>query len=412
VRAALRPAPLAALVVLVGLAIFCAARMQIATGLAEFVVEAEARELAAISSALLDSDLTRTMVLAVEAADHDTALRAAADWGAILAEHPEVRSVRLGPDAEFAQQVFELYFPHRLAFLSSDPERELAERLAPEGLERAAQRLRSTLAGPRGPLVKDLAASDPLLAFDALIEGFQRERKGPLQVVRQQFCVPEQRKAILFVATEHSAFDATYQGPLEAFLAQSFADLQRTHGAALALERSAVHRFAVASEQDGREDLAWISNISLLGIGVLFLAIFRHPRYLLASLLPLAAGALTATAVALGIFGQLHIITFVFGSTLIGVCVDYPIHFMCHHTLAPDPGGASRSLASIWNALVLGALTTVAGFLGLLWSGFPGVREIGIFAASGVAGALICTRVLVPLCVPDAPPPTHPFIKS
>jgi len=411
VKATSRLVPLCALVVLAALTVFCAVRMKVATGLVAFVVDTDERELAAVSSALLDSDLTRTMVLAVQASDLDAALDAAAAWGSTLGAHAEVASVRLGPDADFARQVFALYFPHRFAFLSSDPERELPARLEPEGLAAAARHLRSTLAGPRGPLLKEIAGADPLLAFDALVARFERERSGPLEVVRQQFCVPARNVAILFLTTRHSAFDGVYQGPLESFIVASFADLARERGGGLVLERSSVHRFAVASERDGREDLAWISNLSLLAVGALFLAIFRHPRYLLASLLPLAAGAVIATAVGLLVFGELHVITLVFGSTLIGVCIDYPIHFLTHHTLAPHPGGASRSLDSIWPALLLGALTTIAGFMGLAGSDFPGVREIGVFAASGIVGALLCTRILMPLCVPDVPTATRVQVR-
>jgi predicted exporter len=50
----------------------------------------------------------------------------------------------------------------------------------------------------------------------------------------------------------------------------------------------------------------------------------------------------------------------------------------------------------------MGAATTIAGFAGIAWSDFPGVREIGVFAAVGVAGALAATRWLLPPLTPPA----------
>ena len=43
--------------------------------------------------------------------------------------------------------------------------------------------------------------------------------------------------------------------------------------------------------------------------------------------------SLLAGSLGLFVFGELHVMTLVFGSTLIGVCIDYPIHFFNHHAL-------------------------------------------------------------------------------
>jgi predicted exporter len=54
---------------------------------------------------------------------------------------------------------------------------------------------------------------------------------------------------------------------------------------------------------------------------------------------------------------------------------------------------------------LLGALTTVAGFVGLGWTSFPGVREIAVFAAVGVTAALLATIWVLPPLMADAPKP-------
>ncbi|MCP4004226.1 MAG: MMPL family transporter [bacterium] len=395
--------PAAGLLLLAGMALFTARNLQLSTGLASLLSESSDLELAHISARLVDSPLTRTMVLSVTAPDLRTALKTARRWQAVLQGHPEVESVRAGPDPEFARAVFELYFPRRLLLLSSQPEVELAQRLSPAELRNAARRLREQLALPQAQLVKEIAGQDPLLAFPALLREFEGAQQGPLELVSGQFASPAERAAILFLTTRHSAFDVAHQAPLEAFLERSFAELATGQPGAVRLERSGVHRFAVASEQRARADMQGISAVSLVGIVLLFLVVFGSLRLLVISLLPIAGGVLTATSVGILIFGELGLMTLVFGSTLIGVCIDYPIHYVSHHTLVPAPDGPRASLAQIWGALVMGALTTVAGFVGLAWSDFPGIREIGIFAGTGVIGALVTTRVLLPPLLPRAP---------
>ena len=81
------------------------------------------------------------------------------------------------------------------------------------------------------------------------------ERKiGPvLRVLDGHFVDAEASHAILFLTTRHSAFDAEHQAPFADFIERSFGALDADFGGVLSLERSAVHRFAAASEQLARE---------------------------------------------------------------------------------------------------------------------------------------------------------------
>ena len=245
-------------------------------------------------------------------------------------------TLRTGPDESLADALFELYFPRRLRFLSDRPEDELPERLSSQGLLGAARELRTALALPTGQLVKQVASADPLLAFPTLVRRLEQSRRGALDAVDGQFVDRDGRSAILFLTTQHSAFDVAHQAPFGAFLEQSFSELEREFSQDLRLERSGVHRFAAASERDARRDMQRISGISVVGIVAVFLMVFRSPRLMALSLLPLLGGILTASTAGILLFGKLHVMTLAFGCTLIGVCIDYPIHYVSHHGLRPS----------------------------------------------------------------------------
>ena len=69
----------------------------------------------------------------------------------------------------------------------------------------------------------------------------------------------------------------------------------------------------------------------------------------------------------------------------------------------------AATLRRLRPSLLLGALTTIGGFGGFVGTGFPGVREMGIFAVCGVAAALAATLFAVPVFLPTgAPPPRVP----
>lgn len=385
----------------VGLGVFVALRLEVSTGIAHFLTTATDRELSAVARQMAESVQTRTMVLAVGGPDLEKSIRAAQEWAGLLASHFEVEAVRAGPDRDIAAEVFALYFPRRFLFLSSRPETELRERLSEAGLQAAARALRAQLALPASTLVKEVAPGDPLLAFPSLLRRFESARLGELRVVDGQFVDAGARFAILFLTTRHSAFDPDHQARFGDFLDRSFDELDHRFGDALTLERSGAHRFAAASERRAREDVARVSGLSILGLAVLFLIVFRSLRFFVVSLVPLLGGTLVATALAIVLFGTVHALTLAVGSTLIGVCVDYPIHYVNHRTQIPDAPPAR--MRRLWLALAMGALTTLAGFAVLAGSDFPGVREIGVFAAVGVAAAALTTRILLPSLMPASP---------
>lgn len=396
----------ASALVLIGAGLYVAQNLRVTTGLTAFVASTDDPILTDVAARLAESPVARTLILSIGAPDLDVALAAARRWAVQLRSDPEVESLASGPPADVAGAARALLFPHRLGFLSGDPERELPERLSDAGLAQAAADLRAALLLPDGVLAQQTAAQDPLQAFVGHLRRIEAAASGGAQVAQGQFVSRDRTRAILFVTTVHSALDASHQAPLLAHIDASFAELARGSGAALTLERSGVHRFAVASESTARSEFAWLSGISLPAVILLFLAVFRSLRLLALALIPLLAGTLGAAAVTLAGFGELHVLTLVFGSTLIGICIDYPVHFLNHHVLSGS-GDARASLRRVMPALLLGAGTTVAGFAGLFGSRIPGMQQVGVFSAVGIAVSVAATALLPPFVGARTAVPLH-----
>jgi predicted exporter len=133
----------------------------------------------------------------------------------------------------------------------------------------------------------------------------------------------------------------------------------------------------------------------------LLLAVYRSLPALGIGLLPVASGALIGiAAVALG-FGAVHGITLGFGITLIGESVDYSIYFFIQSRHAGENDAGSWR-ARWWPTVRLGMLTSVCGFASLLPSGFPGLKQLGVYSISGLIAAALVTRYVLPALLPAA----------
>lgn len=381
------------LVVVLVLAAICWLRMAVTTDITYFLADEGDARLAGISRQLAQSELTRTIVLSVQGPGEDPApaLAVARALGAALEQHPEVAWLRTGPGAIDNEAVHGLYWPRR-HYLLDDPE----DRLTPTGLQTAAQALKQELMRPTGALIKRVAPGDPLLLYPAQLRRLEAARAGGLSLVDGQF-IADGKHALVLLATRSSPFDAAAQAPLQAAIAAAFAEAAPP---GVTLEQSAVARFALAAEGSMRADISRISTVSLLGLLLLFAAMFRSPRLIALSMAPLVVGVLAALASCLLLFGAVHGLTLAFGATLIGVCIDYSVHLFNHHLLDPPQGGPEQSARRIAPGLWLGALTTVAGFAGLAWTSFPGLREVAVFASVGVLAAVLATRFWLPALMP------------
>ena len=106
------------------------------------------------------------------------------------------------------------------------------------------------------------------------------------------------------------------------------------------------------------------------------------------------SGALVGiSAVSLG-FGQVHGLTLGFGTTLIGEAVDYSIYFYLQRSGQLNPG-------HLWRTIWLGVATSIAGFGALLFSGFPGLAQLGTYSISGLIAAAVVTRYVLPTLLPQ-----------
>jgi predicted exporter len=396
---------------LAAMGLIVATKMAVTTDITHFLAAGDDARLASLSRQLAESELTKTTILVIGSASGDPkkAMAAADALADTLEQHDEVAWVRRGWDPNQNQVVHELYFPRRFDFASEDPA-ALAERLTPEGLDEAAAALVDQLRLPTATMLKQTAPRDPLLLYPAHLRRLEAARAGPLKVVDDHF-VTEDGEAVVFLASVHSPFQALHQGPLQAAIAERFAELDseaRASGDALTLQQSGVGRFALRAESRIRSDITRISVLSTIGVILLFVVLFRSPRLLVLSMVPLAAGVLTATGIGLLVFGKLHGLTLAFGASLIGVCIDYPIHLFTHHALHSSEHDRAALVARVRPGLLLGALTTVAGFVGLGWTAFPGVREIAVFASVGILAALATTLWVLPPLLPS----THAPVRS
>lgn len=109
------------------------------------------------------------------------------------------------------------------------------------------------------------------------------------------------------------------------------------------LVRTGIFFFAADAVEKSKKDITFISTSSTIGIVALLLFIFFSLYALVIPFISITIGILFGVAINHWLYGSIHILTIVFGASLIGIIIDYSLHYFYHHNLEKKPGKNSTS---------------------------------------------------------------------
>lgn len=146
-------------------------------------------------------------------------------------------------------------------------------------------------------------------------------------------------------------------------------------------------------------------GMALILVGVLIMIVFRSLTAGLISALPLTLSIAILFGL-MGYFGiELNIATAMLSSIMIGVGVDYTIHFLWRYkeelrTGLSHKDAVKKTLTTTGRGIVFNALSVIIGFVILLVSNFLPVRFFGFLIVVSISACLTGALILIPsLCL-------------
>ncbi|RZU03011.1 MMPL family transporter [Rivibacter subsaxonicus] len=351
-------------------------------------------------AAKLAASAARRIVVLVGAADQASAARAAeafdTAWRAAAPELLSVPAAATDPAAAIAALA-----PWRDRLLS-DSQRATLQAQGPAQLaEQALAALYQPGLAPRLGAWSD----DPLnLGAD-----WWRERAAASPV--------QPRDGHLWLATPKMQWQVLLRDlPGSAFSLDGSARQRGALDAAEAVVRAAVPQarvlaagvplFAEAAAAQASREINVIGWGSLAAIVLLMWLAFRSPLPVIGVAVSLAVGCAAALSVTALVFDRVHLITLVFGATLIGVAEDYGIHYWAARANAPREAPPTL-IRRLLPGMLLALLSSIAAYAALGVAPFPGLRQMALFSSVGLAAAFLTVLCWFPLADRRAPRETR-----
>lgn len=349
----------------------------------------EQRPLAAqATQALADAGSRRVTVL-IGGADAAQAQRAADAFLHSLGDDISARHRVADADS---QAWLTLYTPVRAGLLSPQARARLTDAPTTELADQALAALYQPVGGPR----VGAWADDPLNLFGQWLAERGQASRVRVQDGRLMLTDPDatdRHYALVLIELSGSGFEISAQRALQP---RMDAAARAAEGQGAQVIRAGVPLFAAAAAEQAEREIHTIGLGSLVGIVALTLLAFRSIRPRLLVALSMAVGLAVAASVSLLVFGELHLVTLVFGSSLLGVAENYGSNYFSARQ-GLEAGERWAMLARQIPVVSLAMATTVIGYALLALPPFPGLRQIAVFSAVGLVAAFVTVLWWFPL---------------
>ncbi|HCY61262.1 MAG TPA: transporter [Oxalobacteraceae bacterium] len=337
------------------------------------------------------------VIVLVGAKDWNQARLAADAYRAVLSPHAKLLQFadQLGEQAQ--QDWLSLFQQHRLALMTDGDEAALRTQGTQYWVDAALSKLYSPFAGPKIGAWQD----DPFGLFSGWVQARAQETPVRPRDGRLFVADGERSYVVMPLNLRVPAFSMDAQKTVMPLLAKARQAASNAAPGAEVLEAGVILHAAAAGKQASSE-ISTIGIGSMLGIVLLIWFSFRSLKPFAYIALLLGVGFLGALTLCLLLFGRVHLLTLVFGATLIGVAQDYGIYFLCHRLGADAALSSSQLLRRLLPSLMLTLLAAAIGYTGLALTPFPGLRQMAVFSVTGLLFAWLTVVCWYPALIGPA----------
>ena len=218
------------------------------------------------------------------------------------------------------------------------------------------------------------------------------------------FWTENKRYLLLFVtpAKKGSGFSkASYSlTALRKTIAQTQAAFPRIKAGVTGLEALDMDEMGVALH-----DMSLATLLSFAGLVALLLAFWRGLRRPLAEIISLLVALCITFGLTTLFIGHLNILSVSFAPMLLGLGIDYGVHWISRYKEELEARGASKkealqaTMVKLGPGILLAGLSAALSFFPLVLTGFKGLMELGIICSVGLLMAIITTLCLLPALI-------------
>jgi 1-acyl-sn-glycerol-3-phosphate acyltransferase len=246
---------------------------------------------------------------------------------------------------------------------------------------------------PTAGLYSDNIGNDPLGLFTPALERLRsRQSSLPFEIDNGYIFTPGRKYAIVLINSPYGATESANNALLVNYV-DSVAHQTMAVMPDVSVGFTGSPVIAVGNAKQIKQDSRLAVAIAVILITVLLVLSFRRLKSLALIGLSIVFGWIFAMGFIALLRSDVSLIVLGIGSIIIGIAVNYPLHFVAH----TDHGGSAREvLKDMVPPLLIGNITTVGAFAALIPLDAPALRDLGLFASLMLVGTILFVLIFLP----------------
>lgn len=262
-------------------------------------------------------------------------------------------------------------------------------------MERVLGDDKKLLLSPAGGFMKQVIAIDPLhFSGEILSElGASNPTGENYELTDGYIFTKDGSEAMMTVTSKYPVSETSNNKLLIAEIEQTAREVEREFHGEIKIDFIGAAVISVENATRIKTDSIISTLLALILILALLLYFFRDARALVIILFSIIFGGVFGLAF-LAIFkGTVSVIAIGVGSIIVGIAVNYPLHFLAHYQ---QGFSKEQTIKDIMEPLVTGNITTVGAFLSLIFISSNAMNDLGLFAAMLLIGTILFVLIFLP----------------
>ena len=284
---------------------------------------------------------------------------------------------------------------HLPAYIDTAVYQRFDSLLTREHFAEQMQQNREDLTGEFGSMFPELIQMDPMGMRNVLathLAPIINGGTGSYKTIDNHFFVPDSTVCIAFITPRYSATNTGQGSAMFQMMNDLIEQFAVTHPD-VEISYHGTPASGYYNSTQIKHDLTTTIAGALVLVLIFLLLCFRRWDTIPLLLLPVAFGTLFGLTMMYWLKGEFSLLALGIGGVVLGVALSYVLHVMTHHQYVSDPEQLLRDQVK---PVLLGCITTIGSFAGLLFIQTDLLRDFGLFATFAILGTTLFSLIWLP----------------
>ncbi|HNW89078.1 MAG TPA: MMPL family transporter [Bacteroidales bacterium] len=309
-----------------------------------------------------------------------------------------VKDVTFKIDEEKMSESFDVFSENLPFFLNAEDYILLEKMIDPSHVDSLLNSEYKMLISPAGMFMKKFIVRDPLNISKYALQKIGLSGVGNgYKIYKNCIFSKDNRNLLMFISSAYPANESFNNTRLIKELDKIVDEnLKKIGKSSVNIQYYGTVAASVGNSRQLKKDFMITMGIAIFVLFIFFGIFFRNKSTIFMLLLPVVFGALFSLAVISLVSPNISLIAIGAGSIILGVAMNYSIHFYSHYRHVHSVRQVIRELSL---PLTLGSITTIGAFLGLLLVRSEVLKDFGLASALCLVGAVLFTLIFLPFMV-------------